>query len=346
MRVSQNAMMRNYTRSMHRTLTERALSNERLTTQRSFHKVSESPSTAARAFAVRSQYARNQESLKAIDQAASRMAAAESNINNVNQIMVNVKESLMRGLNETLPEEQLEILAREIEGLNLQVLQFANAQFGGQYLFGGSNNQEAPFQMEGGRVLYNGIDPDLVRFNTSTGRLEHKVSHEPDVFEQVPKNKSIYLDVGLGLTMEENGSIDHRSAFKVSGSGLDVFGFGTVDVEGTQLSQNLNNLLVQLADAVRNGDRETIGKGLTLIDASTKALVMEMTDIGSREGFLNQIKARLETENINLQETQKKLEGVDIEAETIRNKTYETAWLISLQLGSRIIPPSIFDFMR
>lgn len=346
MRVSQNAMMRNYTRSMHRTLADRAMSNERLTTQRSFHKVSESPSTAARAFAVRSQYARNQESLKAIDQAASRMAATESNINNVNQIMVNVKESLMRGLNETLPEEQMEILAREIEGLNLQVLQFANAQFGGQYLFGGSNNQVAPFQMEGGKILYNGVDSDKVRQNPMTGVLEHRVSQGPDMYETVPKNKGIHLDVGLGLTMTGSGGIDHRSAFKVSGSGLDVFGFGTEDVEGTQLSKNINNLLVQLAEAVRNGDRETVGKGLTLIDKATKSLVMEMTDIGSRESFLNQIKARLETENINLQETQKKLEGVDLEAETIRNKTYETAWLISLQLGSRIIPPSIFDFMR
>ena len=44
--------------------------------------------------------------------------------------------------------------------------------------------------------------------------------------------------------------------------------------------------------------------------------------------------------------TQKNLEAVSVETEAVNNKSYETAWMVTLQLGSSIIPPSIFDFMK
>ena len=31
---------------------------------------------------------------------------------------------------------------------------------------------------------------------------------------------------------------------------------------------------------------------------------------------------------------------------SINNKAYEAAWMVTLQLGSSLIPPSIFDFMK
>ena len=43
---------------------------------------------------------------------------------------------------------------------------------------------------------------------------------------------------------------------------------------------------------------------------------------------------------------QKDLEAVKVETEAVNNKSAETAWMITLQLGSSIIPPSIFDFMK
>ena len=49
---------------------------------------------------------------------------------------------------------------------------------------------------------------------------------------------------------------------------------------------------------------------------------------------------------MNLKERQKDLEAVDLAGESINNKAYEAAWMVTLQLGSSLIPPSIFDFMK
>jgi flagellar hook-associated protein 3 FlgL len=49
---------------------------------------------------------------------------------------------------------------------------------------------------------------------------------------------------------------------------------------------------------------------------------------------------------VNLKKRQQSLEGVNLETEAVNNKSYESAWMVTLQLGSSIIPPSIFDFMK
>jgi flagellar hook-associated protein 3 FlgL len=348
MRVTQNSTMRNYLRNMHRTLADRGKSNERLSSQRSFNKVSEDTAAAARAFAVRSQYAKNLESLSAIKNASSELSAAETNINSMNAILTNVTDRILRIQNNTMPQDQKEIIAKEIEGLNEQILQFANAKFGDHYLFSGSNNTEPPFTRDQatGKYLYNGIDPDKVRKNPTTGELEYLKSTGPDVYEAVPKNKDYMIDIGLGLRVTATGEVDTRSAFTVASSGIYTMGYGTSVVDGEPVTNNILNLLTEIAAAIRSGDAQGLDRGLTQVKAQSEGLIMSMTDIGSRDAFLDQITKRLENDNINLLSAQSDLEGVDLEYETIMNKSYETAWLITLQLGSKVIPPSIFDFMR
>jgi len=346
MRVTHNATMRNYLRNMHRTLADRSKSNMRLSSQRSFNKVSENTAAAARAFSVRSQYAKNLESLTAIRNASAELSAAETNINSMNEILSNVQDRVLRVLNNTMPQDQMEIIAKEIEGLNDQILQFANAKFGDHYLFSGSNNSEPPFAFDAsGKILYNGIDPDKVRRNPTTGVLEYLKSTGPDVYEPVPENKDYMIDIGLGLRFTAD-EIDSRSAFMVSTSGLNVIGYGTSVVDGKILSNNIFNLLTEISSTIRNGEMESLDSCLTQLKGRSESLIMSMTDIGSRDAFLEQITNRLENDNINLLEAQSQLEGVDLEYETIMNKSYETAWLITLQLGSKVIPPSIFDFMK
>ena len=69
-------------------------------------------------------------------------------------------------------------------------------------------------------------------------------------------------------------------------------------------------------------------------------------EIGTRETLLDRAQDRLEGGLVNLKERQKDLEAVDLAGESINNKAYEAAWMVTLQLGSSLIPPSIFDFMK
>jgi hypothetical protein len=54
----------------------------------------------------------------------------------------------------------------------------------------------------------------------------------------------------------------------------------------------------------------------------------------------------MEIDQLQLTEMQSKLEAVDIEYELIQNKSLELTWQVSLQLGTKVLPMSIFDFIR
>ena len=79
---------------------------------------------------------------------------------------------------------------------------------------------------------------------------------------------------------------------------------------------------------------------------STDRILVQVTDIGTRYAYLENSINRLENEKLNLTVQQNHLESIDYEEEKITNKSYDMAYQISLQLGSKVLPLSIFDFMR
>lgn len=327
-RVTQNSLTRSYMRNLNRNLSDLAKSNERMTTQRRFNRVSENTSDAARAYTIRDQLARNEEYLTNIRDAKGELSSAESNMMAMSDILKNVQERVVKGINGTTSPDQREILAKDIDNLREELLQLANAKFGDKYLFSGSSNDTSPFTVVNGELLFNGVNVDATNDRT--------------LFQE---NSDVYIDIGLGLTLT-GGSVDTKSAFKVSTSGIDVLGFGTSTVDGKTMPNNLYNLLGTIADELRSGDTAAAGKSLEHLKTKTTDMLINITDIGNRDNFLEHNINRIESDQLGLMEAQKKLEGISLEEESIYNKSYEMAWMVTLQLGSKIIPPSIFDFMR
>lgn len=73
---------------------------------------------------------------------------------------------------------------------------------------------------------------------------------------------------------------------------------------------------------------------------------MAISEVGTRQNMVERTKDRLDSGLVHLKESQKNIEAVSLEEESINNKSYMAAWMVTLQLGSNIIPPSVFDFMR
>jgi len=315
-------------RNLNKNLSDLARSNERLTTERRFNRVSESTSDAARAYTIRDQLAHNDQYLTNIRDAKGELSSAESNMMSVSDILKKAQERVLQGITGTSSDVQREILAREIDNLKDEMLQLANAKYGDKFLFSGSSNDTAPFTIVNGDLLFNGVSVN----NTNDRNLFNE-------------NNDVYLDIGLGLTMT-GPNVDTKTAFKISTSGVDVLGFGTTMINGEAAPNNLINLLDEISTKLRAGDTDAAGSLMEHLKTRSNDLLIAITDIGNRDSFLGQNVNRIENDILNLKETQKKLEGISLEEESIYNKSYEMAWMVTLQLGSKIIPPSIFDFMR
>ena len=140
--------------------------------------------------------------------------------------------------------------------------------------------------------------------------------------------------------------VDPKSAFNPRTSGIDVLGFGTNEKDG--FANNIYEVMKEIASTLKTEpfDRDKLNNLLDVAKDRQNGLVISLTNVGTRDKFLDYNISRLESEASTLQKTRKSVEDVNIEEESIFSKMYESSWLITLQLGTKIIPPSIFDYMR
>ena len=323
MRITDNMLLANYNTNLQRNISNLAASNMRLASERSFNHVSEDTSSAARAFVIRDQLARTEEHIRTIDNASGELTSAEGNIMVIQSIATSAYETATSAGG---PKDQkdFEILAEQINGQKNEMLQTMNSTYANKYLFSGSGN-EAPFTISAdGKLLFNGTPVDTA---TSAGDFKN--------------NEDVYLDIGFGINGQTGTGA--KTGIKISTSGVNVLGYGT---DGDGNPNNVYSLMDKLENQLRAGDKDGAIATAELLKDKASSISNSITEIGTREKLLERTKDRLETNQINLKESQQNLEGVKLEQEATENKNYEMAWMVTLQLGSNIIPASIFDFMK
>ncbi|MPN19283.1 hypothetical protein SDC9_166650 [bioreactor metagenome] len=182
--------------------------------------------------------------------------------------------------------------------------------------------KSAPFTLESGTLCYHGIDVD-----SNTG------------FE----SEEIYYDIGLGLKTDVSGQVIEGSAFNISNPGSEVFGTGT---DGNGISNNLYNLLGDLAQQFEDDDLSNLDLYLGKIETIGEDITIDYVNVGQKTNFLDFLESRLKTNEYNAKSKQSRLEGID-EAEAILDfKTQETAYNAALAMGSKILQATLLDYMK
>lgn len=317
-------MSSSYQRNMQSNLSRLNESTMRLQSRRQYNHVSEDPVKATKAFAVRSQISRAEEHLSAVGTADDELSMAADNVSAISSILETVYERVGRA-GGTMDQTALNSIAEELKGLKGEILSVMNVQFGDKYLFGGSNVENPPFTLDDtGALLYNGVKVD---------------DYDPDdLTTHFPGNKDVYLDVGYGSAGVNTG----RKGIKISTSGVDVLGYGKDDAG---LENNIYSIIDKIETQLRAGDKDEAMKSLEHLKEKQSSITIATSEIGTRQNILERTKGRLETELLNLQESQENLEGVNMEKEAVENQALKAAWQATLQLGSNLILPSIFDFI-
>lgn len=352
MRITQNMITRNYLSSLNSNLGNLTGSNQKIASGRKFTKLSQNLSDGAKALRVREQLYKNEQALVNIRDAKNRLASAESNLMSVNDSLTTVEQKMIKGMDDTHKQER-DILAKEIGNIKDEILQFANAQFEDKYLYAGTNNKEAPFSIgktapNEGRMMYNGIPVDEITFNNATSQYEDAAGNA------IPYEGDLYIDIGLGLTLTGN-QVDAKSAYKYSFSGLDIFGSDKETVQKEDgsnytMSNNVYNLLDDIQKMMDPNTQpeysdEEMGLMLEKLKDKTQDLMLNVTDIGNRSKFLEKTEERLDSDIINLKETRNSLETVNDAEESMNAKMFEYAWLATLKMGAKILPPSLLDYI-
>ncbi len=323
MRITQKNLTRAYLSGLNRNINQLAKSNERLSSGKRINRVSDSVTDAQKALKVRNQLLNNEQFTRNIQSIQNEISAQESSAMQMNQILIDVKGLLVKAGSGLNSDSDLTIIANELEEINNSIVQLVNVKTSDRYTFSGLNN-EAPISVQNnGTVLFNGVNVD-------------------EILDTDLKDDSIFIDVGIGMKFN-NDQLDESSVVKLNTSAIQLLGYGK---NSQGIPNNLVSMLNKAVKDLKSGDVSQLSNYQNQLKESNDRLLIQVTDIGTRYAYLENTINRLENEKLNLTEQQNHLESIDYEEETIINKSYDMAYQISLQLGSKVLPLSIFDFMR
>lgn len=333
MRITNRMITSKYVRSLNQISSDLNRLNNKVTSGRAFTKASENTSAAIRAYQLRRDMSKSEGFMTNIQHAETTLRNSESSIMHIQELVQNAQTKIIQGVNGTQSESERKIIATELRNIQDQMLQTLNGSSSDMYYFGGTNTTEKPFTLDAnGKLMYNG--------NLLDGL-------DPNVADDLLAD-SRFVDIGLGTRVNADGTIDNTSVFKYSIPGLHITGYGTEEINGEDVSSNLYDLIGRMATELESGtyDSDMANKLLGKLQETSPKVVHSLTDVGAKTSYLEFITDRLETKEFNDQERQMEIEAADPAETIIYFKSQEAAYNAALQMGTKIIQPSIFDYMN
>lgn len=343
MRITTNAILRNYNKNLSTSMKNLDTMRNRVMTQRKYMSTAEDPSSALRATSLERKYAKNNDYLDTVEDIQSHQNAQEDSAMQISNIaLVLAKQYGIEGMNGTNhSKETRQTYADAWRGAQQSMLLSLNATYGDEYVFGGSDAKNVPFTLEevnGKQVLkYCGEDV---------------TNGDPKVLEALSKD-SHFIDLGFGLdvtnvTPPNNSgqySIDPATAFNTSLPGINLVGYGQ---DADKDPKNMVLLAGMVADELEKEPfdydryKELVGK----FEDGRNDLLSEVTILGTQTEFLTTTKERLENNKIQIAEDYDNVVNVDM-AEAIMDFSWaQYVYNASLKVGNNILTPSFIDFMN
>ena len=362
MRVADRMTARNYLKYLHGARSDYADTLSRINSGKRFTKLSDDVSSGTRVLTTRTEMYKTQKQLGNVKSINEELTVTESCMQSISDIIADVHKLVVRAKNDPTSTGGRKAIAQELRGLRDEVLQFCNTQYGKRYIFGGTNMSTAPFTLdENDRILYNGIPMDEVQKNPTTGEFFYEKppvqatnknpgdpgydpknpDHNPTKVK-IPMDEDVYMDIGLGFKMKAS-EVQDTTAFKISYSGLDFLGYGKDD-DGT--SNNVYNIIHDIMTNIENYSMEELEEVDDRLTELSDKFRANLTDIGSKTNYLDTMQGRLEKTADNQKIRIQNLMGIDDAEESTNQSMNDYVLKAVLQMGSRILPVSLMDYLR
>lgn len=167
------------------------------------------------------------------------------------------------------------------------------------------------------KYIFNGTDTDTKPV---------KVDEAGNVITPIIHNDTpVIIEVSSGTKLQAN--VDGSKIFN------DEF-FGEIDK------------FIELLNGGTDGESINIGNTLDSIDEQTNDIINARADLGARMNRLELIESRLADQEIIATKTMSNNENVDFEVAITNLITQESLHRAALSAGSRVIQPTLLDFLR
>ncbi len=146
MRVTDSLRVGNLKRNIEAGLSNLNTVQNQIATGKRLNTVSDDPTGASQALALRATLVDNAQYQTNADAARSFLSASDGALSNATNALQEARTIAVQGANGTQTPQTLQALGAQVTGLIRQLTQDANADIHGKYLFGGTSTQSPPFQ--------------------------------------------------------------------------------------------------------------------------------------------------------------------------------------------------------
>ena len=284
-----------------------AQSQAQLSTGKKIVQVSDAPDQATAIQRLKSVIARQDSYENAIRTAQNRLNAEETALEATSTILTRFKELSIQALNDTYGPKDREIIALEMQGLQEDLLSYANTQdVNGAYLFSGSRVFTPPFAMNSqGEVTYQGDETVNM------------------------------VDVG-----------DQRQV-RLNRTGTEVFsGISREMPDGSREGRSFCASVQDLIDGVRNSDRQAMDQGLAELDVLSQGVAVSIAKVGSAMNVVQNQTAVLDETRLQLKTVLSEIEDLDYTEAVTEMQKRMMALEASQASFAQISRLNLFEYIR
>lgn len=167
---------------------------DQLSTGRRVNRPSDDPIDFPYSLSQRTTINLGQSHMRNINNARSNLDLSEASLNSLTEALQSIRTLAVQGANETNDSEARLAISNQVRELFGEVINLANSNFNGRYIFGGSATTEQPFVDKNGVVLYQGNDFQQ-QVSISIGATLTSNVHGLETFMHTPNQITATLEV-------------------------------------------------------------------------------------------------------------------------------------------------------
>lgn len=321
MRITNNMIINNMVYNLNQNMKNLEKLQYQQATGKKFRVPSDDPIGASKSLKFNTDISKLEQYKRNAEDAMSWLDDTESALGEINEVLKRAYELTVDAANGTKEAGDLKKIKEEIDQLKDHLVQIANTTYSGRYIFSGYKTDKPLLNADG---TYNS---------------------DFDGIFQLKESEVFTYNVGMAETVEVNTV------------GIKVFGVGEVGQYGDFKSNfsghtgdkddtaTLIDVFKKLSNALENNDTDAIQKSITNLQLSQEQVLSVRAEVGAKMNRLKLTETKLDSQINNVKELLSLNEDVDITEVIMNISMAQNVYVSSLMTGSKIIQPSLAQFL-
>ena len=299
-----------------------------------------------------------------VGMASAELSTLDDLLDLANGYLSSAWDKAIQANNQTYGKSSLKALKVEIDEITKTMVDLANTEYNGNYIFSGANTKTLAYTLdENGNVIYNGTpqdNPDYVRKTEVADGVFEVINTTGDkVFgeykEAVPAGQGVWTEKATGKRVIETTDADGKQVFKYE-NGQPFKGTQAELEDGAkEVATGVMGALRKLSNALEktiSDDDALIAEGykemnetLDMFDKALNTITTEQTKFGGVYNRLEMTSSTLETNNENLTAYLENVNGLDYAEAITQWMNAQYAYQASMKVASASMNMSLLNYI-